>query len=39
MPDKIQGIAIIDATTVAAANDNDCDIGKFFGTATTSARA
>jgi hypothetical protein len=29
MPDKIEGIAVIDATTIVVANDNDFDIGDF----------
>ena len=29
VPDKIEGIAIVDRTTVAIANDNDFDIGNF----------
>jgi hypothetical protein len=29
MPDKIEGVAIVDRTTVAVANDNDFDIGNF----------
>jgi hypothetical protein len=29
MPEKIEGIAIVDATTVAVTNDNDFDIGTF----------
>jgi hypothetical protein len=29
MPDKIEGLAILDATTVVVANDNDFDIGTF----------
>ena len=29
MPEKIEGIAIIDASTVAVANDNDFDIGDI----------
>lgn len=29
MPGKIEGIAVVDATTVAVANDNDFDIGDF----------
>jgi hypothetical protein len=29
MPDKIEGIAIVDRSTVAVANDNDFDIGNF----------
>jgi hypothetical protein len=31
VPGKLEGIAILDATTVAVANDNDFDIGKFNG--------
>lgn len=29
MPGKIEGVTIIDATTIAVANDNDFDIGEF----------
>ena len=29
MPDKIEGVAIVDRSTVAVANDNDFDIGNF----------
>jgi len=29
VPDKLEGLAIIDATTIVLANDNDFDIGKF----------
>jgi hypothetical protein len=29
MPEKIEGVAIIDASTVAVANDNDFDIGNI----------
>lgn len=29
MPDKIEGVAVLDPTTVAVANDNDFDIGEF----------
>lgn len=29
LPEKIEGIAILDATTVAIANDNDFDLGGF----------
>ena len=29
MPEKIEGIAIVDATTIAIANDNDFDTGEF----------
>jgi hypothetical protein len=29
MPGKIEGVAVIDATTIAVANDNDFDIGTF----------
>jgi hypothetical protein len=29
MPDKIEGVAIVDSSTVAVANDNDFDIGNF----------
>jgi len=29
MPGKVEGVAVIDATTVAVANDNDFDIGDF----------
>jgi hypothetical protein len=29
MPKKIEGIAVIDARTIAVANDNDFDIGAF----------
>jgi hypothetical protein len=29
LPEKIEGIAILDATTVAIANDNDFDLGDF----------
>jgi hypothetical protein len=29
MPDKIEGIAILDGSTIAVANDNDFDIGSF----------
>jgi len=28
-PDKIEGIAVVDATTLAFVNDNDFDIGDF----------
>ncbi len=31
MPDKIEGIAIVNATTLAVANDNDFDLGTFVG--------
>ena len=29
MPQKIEGVAVVDATTVAVANDNDFDIGEI----------
>ena len=29
MPDKVEGVAIVDRSTVAVANDNDFDIGNF----------
>jgi Esterase-like activity of phytase len=29
LPEKIEGVAIVDATTVAVANDNDFDVGAF----------
>jgi hypothetical protein len=29
MPDKIEGVAIVDRSTVAVANDNDFDLGSF----------
>lgn len=29
MPDKIEGVAVLDPTTVAVANDNDFDVGGF----------
>jgi hypothetical protein len=29
MPEKIEGVAVIDARTIAIANDNDFDIGDF----------
>jgi hypothetical protein len=29
MPDKIEGMALIDGTTIAVANDNDFDIGEI----------
>lgn len=29
MPEKIEGVAIIDASTVAVDNDNDFDIGNI----------
>ena len=29
MPDKIEGIAIVNSTTLAVANDNDFDLGTF----------
>jgi hypothetical protein len=29
MPEKIEGVAIVDRSTVAVANDNDFDIGNF----------
>jgi hypothetical protein len=29
MPDKIEGVAIVDRSTVAVANDNDFDVGNF----------
>ena len=29
LPDKIEGVAILDPQTVAIANDNDFDIGRF----------
>ena len=29
MPAKLEGIALVDPLTLAVANDNDFDIGKF----------
>jgi phytase-like protein len=29
LPEKIEGVAIVDATTIAVANDNDFDLGTF----------
>jgi hypothetical protein len=29
IPEKIEGVAIVDATTIAVANDNDFDLGTF----------
>jgi hypothetical protein len=29
LPEKIEGVAILDATTIAVANDNDFDLGSF----------
>jgi hypothetical protein len=29
VPDKIEGVALLDESTVVIANDNDFDIGEF----------
>jgi hypothetical protein len=29
VPDKLEGLAIIDQSTIVVANDNDFDVGKF----------
>ena len=38
VPEKLEGLAIIDPSTVVVANDNDFDIGKFTGKGNNDGR-
>jgi hypothetical protein len=31
MPDKIEGVTVVDGQTIAVANDNDFDVNEFDG--------
>ena len=39
MPDKLEGLAILDPSTIVVANDNDFDIGKFDKDGANDGRA